>query len=267
MQIVGEYGNRIVNGAGCAGVEAQGRMFFDAGVSASTSGADQSTFAVYALNDSGFDDNVVTPKENYPFPSQLFIDATNTNTNGNKDGTTDSNGTGQLPNQTTRRDSHGAVSTLDGQYIHVVDRIQNVVEVFDATTDERVNTYDLVSKDGKSGREGPAGPCLKRSVLDDPNLILNDPAPDLVDLTPDGKHVMIAFRGPNPVTVNHSAQGSCPGVGIVELSEDGKSGKLVDVLRSTNTIDTVPVGTIPGGIDYAGTERSDVHGAIVVLKN
>ena len=32
-------------------------------------------------------------------------------------------------------------------------------------------------------------------------------------------------------------------MGIVELSEseDGKSGKLVDVLRTTNTIDHVPV--------------------------
>ena len=267
MLIVGEYGNRIINGAGCGGAEAQGRMFFNAGVSASAGGADQSTFTVYALDDSGFDDNAVTPKENHPFPSQLFNDASNTNTNGNKDGTTDSNGTGQLPNLTTRRDSHGAASTLDGQYVHVVDRIQNVVEVFDATTDERVNTYDLVSKNGKSGREGPAGPCLKRSVLDDPNLHLNDPAPDLMSLTPDGKFLVIAFRGPKPVTVGHAAQGSCPGVGIVELSEGGKSGKLVDVLRSTNTIDTVPVGTIPGGTDYAGTERSDVHGAIVVSKN
>eukprot|EP00984_Skeletonema_dohrnii_P031312 scaffold23645_cov94-Skeletonema_dohrnii-CCMP3373.AAC.1 len=78
---------------------------------------------------------------------------------------------------------------------------------------------------------------------------------------------MVAFRGPNPVTVSHAAQGSCPGVGIVELSEDGKSGKLVDVLRTTNTVDTVPVGTISGGRDYSGAERSDVHGAIVVLKN
>lgn len=49
-----------------------------------------------------------------------------------------------------------------------------IMEVFDYTTEERVNTSDSdsVSKDGKSGREGSAGPCLKskRSVLDDNGL-------------------------------------------------------------------------------------------------
>eukprot|EP00986_Skeletonema_menzelii_P014889 scaffold10550_cov119-Skeletonema_menzelii.AAC.1 len=264
MRIVGEYGNRIISGAGCGGAEAQGRMFLNGGTSASPAGATQSTFSVYAIDDSGFD--TTTNKENFPFPSQIFNDATNTNTIGNLDGTSTTNESGQLPNLTTRRDSHGAAATLDGKYVHVVDRIQNVVEVFDAITGERANTYDLVSSDGKSGREGPAGPCLMRSVLDDKDLHLNDPAPDLMTLTPDGKHLMIAFRGPKPVTVGHAAQGSCPGVGIVELSKDGKSGKLVDVLRASNTVDTVPVETIPGGTNYAGVERSDVHGAIVVTK-
>ena len=96
---------------------------------------------------------------------------------------------------------------------------------------------------------------------------INDPAPDLMELTPDGKYFVVSFRGPKPVSVSHAAQGSCPGVGIVELSEDGMSGKLVDVLRATNTVDDVPVGTISGGRDYSGLERSDVHGAIVVAKN
>ncbi len=127
-----------------------------------------------------------------------------------------------------------------------------------------MNTYDLVSKDGKSGREGHAGPCLnlKRSVLDDNGLHLNDPAPDLLELTPDGKYLMIAFRGPKPVSASHAAQGSCPGVDIVDLSEDGMSGKAANTID----IDTVPVGTITGGHDYTGSERSDVHGAIVVTK-
>jgi len=45
-------------------------------------------------------------------------------------------------------------------------------------------------------------------------------------------------------------------------------GKLVDVLRATNTIDDHPVvpGSIVGGHDYTGAERSDVHGAIVVAR-
>ena len=149
----------------------------------------------------------------------------------------------------------------------IVDRIQNKVEVFDSTTQERLGVYDLVSKDGMSGREGPAGPCLKHSVLDDKDLQLNDPAPDLMMMTTDGKYLMIAFRGPVPVSVSHSAQGSCPGVGIVELTEGGKSGRLIDVLRTTNTVDTALVGEIKGGRDYIGAERSDVHHSAVIDVN
>merc|ERR1711982_167339 len=86
---------------------------------------------------------------------------------------------GQIPGTTTRRDAHGIAAV--SKYIHVVDRIQNVVEVFNIDTYKRT-TYDLVSKDGKSGREGAAGPCFAISVLDDAELPLNDPAPDLMIL-------------------------------------------------------------------------------------
>lgn len=266
MQIVGEYGDAVLNGAGCAGVETGGIMYLTGGVSASGSGADQSTFTLYGLEDALYDENKADPKENSPMPIQVFKDIGNTNTLGNIDGTETSNTSGQLPSSTTRRDSHGAAITLDGKYIHVDDRIGNVVEVFDSETHVRVNTYDLVSLDGKSGREGPHGPCRDRSVLDDRLMPLNDPAPDLMEITPDGKYLMIAFRGPVPITVNHGAQGSCPGVGIVEITEEGKSGKLVDVLRSTNTYDTATVPTLAGGHQYTGAERSDVHGSIVVSK-
>lgn len=44
------------------------------------------------------------------------------------------------------------------------------------------------------------------------------------------------------------------------------SGKLVDVLRTTNTIDTAPLPVILGGIEYMGGERSDIHDATVVIR-
>ncbi|KAG7337184.1 hypothetical protein IV203_017387 [Nitzschia inconspicua] len=173
------------------------------------------------------------------------------------------NESGQLPGVSTRRDSHGMAVT--GNYIHVVDRIQNVIETFHVHTYER-STYDVVSISGTAGRTGAASKCYQRSILDDINLILNDPAPDLLETTPDDKYLMVAFRGPVPVSVAHGGQGSCPGVGIVELMDGGKSGKLLDVIRTTNTVDTsVPV-SIPGGVAYSGKERSDVHGAIVIAK-
>jgi len=43
----------------------------------------------------------------------------------------------------------------------------------------------------------------------------------------------------------------------VEITEDGKSGRLVGVLRTSNTVDDVPAGTMDGGHGYTGAERSD----------
>merc|ERR1711862_1042960 len=261
MTIVGEYGNAVINGAGVvAGPQVGNQMYFDTGVSASGKGFDQSAFALYSLDDEEFTSSM---PQNQPMPTQVFKDATNTKTGGNVEGTSVSNASGQIPGTTTRRDAHGIAAV--SKYIHVVDRIQNVVEVFNIDTYKRT-TYDLVSKDGKSGREGAAGPCFARSVLDDAGLPLNDPAPDLMDITPDKKFLMIAFRGPAPVSVPHSAQGSCPGVGIVRLPQVGRSGKLVDVLRSYNSVDTSLAGTMAGGHNYTGNEHSDMHNAIVITK-
>ena len=207
MSIKGEYGNGVINGAGCGGVQVDTKVFLNAGVSASGAGSDQSTFTVYLLDDTKFE----TPNmQNAPMPRKVFQDPGNTRTLGNVEGPHERNDSGQIPGNTTRRDAHGMAATLDGKYVHVVDRIQNVVEVFDTETYEHSSTYDLVSMDGQSGRSGPTGPCYAKSVIDDGGLPLNDPAPDLMELTPDGKFLVIAFRGPVPVSVSHSAQGSCP---------------------------------------------------------
>ena len=258
MQIVGEYGNQEINGAGCGGVQVGNQMFVNAGVSASGAGADWSTFSIWSLDDSQLALGPNAPGT--PVPVEVFIDSGNTATGGRQLGDP-SNPTGQLPGVTTRRDSHGMAATVDGRYIHTVDRIQNVVEAIDTTSYAR-RTYDLTSEDGQGNGQGG---CAARSVSDDPGLPGNDPAPDLLERTPDGKYLMIALRGPAPVSVQHSAQGSCPGVGIVELREDGSTGALVDVLRTTNTVDTAPASA-PNGHAYQGLERSDVHGAIVVSK-
>jgi len=259
MVIKGEYGKAVVNGAGVVGTQTGNQVFITGGVSASSSGSDQSVFLVYSFDDTKYN---TLNKENFPMPVKVFQDHGNTLTSGNANGPA-KNDSGQKPGVTTRRDSHGVAATLDGKYVHIVDRIQNNVEVFDTSTHTRT-TYDLVSMDGQSGRNGTPGPCDAKSVIDDADLLLNDPAPDFLEITPDGKYLMIAFRGPVPVTVGHTAQGSCPGVGIVKITNGGKSGKLVDILRSTNVVDNVPGFSLPGGIFYTGAERSDIHSAIVV---
>ena len=100
-------------------------------------------------------------------------------------------------------------------------------------------------------------------MVDDPGLPTNDPAPDLMDTTPDGKYMVVALRGPVPASVLHAAQGSCPGVGIIRLLANGKRGKLATVLVSSHDVATVQASTATGGHDYTGEERSDIHGASV----
>ena len=257
MAIVGEYGNQVVNGAGCGGGQLGNEMWVNAGVSASGAGAAQSTFTMYAIDDTAF--GTANP-ENMPAPNEVFKDSGNTMTIGNLSGPL-SNTSGQLPGTTTRRDAHGVAVTLGETHIHNVDRIRNNVEVFNAVTYGRT-TYDLTSADGQGNG---VGPCAAKSVSDDAGLPANDPAPDLLERTPDGKYLMVAFRGPRPVSVRHSAQGSCPGVGIVELKDNGASGQLVGVLRTTNTVDDSGAGA-PGGHAYSGAEHSDIHAATVVRK-
>lgn len=256
MSIVGEYGNADVNGAGCGGGQTGDTMWLNAGVSAADAGATWSTFTMYALDDAAF--GAGNPP-GIPAPQVVFRDPGNTATGGSVLGPA-ANASGQLPGVTTRRDAHGLAVTLDGSYVHNVDRIQNVVEVFSTSTLDRVGTYDLTSADGLGTG---VGPCEAASVSDDAGLPTNDPAPDLLEPTPDGRYLMVAFRGPAPVSVAHSAQGSCPGVGIIELSDGGASGRLVGVLRSTNTVATSTAST-PGGHPYSGAERSDVHAAAIV---
>ena len=259
MTIVGEYDNQVVNGAGCGGVQAGDDMWLNAGASASGAGATQSTFTMYTIDDTGFGSSANAP--NTPAPTEIYKDPTNTSTIGNVGGSSPVNNTGQIPGITTRRDAHGMARTLSGSHIHNVDRIQNIVEVFDTSTGANT-TYDLTSADGQGNG---LGACATASVTDDPNLPGNDPAPDLMDTTPDGKYLVVALRGPTPVSVTHSAQGSCPGVGIIEVLDGGASGRLAGVLRTSNTIDTSPVAA-PGGHAYTGIEHSDPHGASIRKK-
>lgn len=272
MKIVAEYGNNEVNGVGCGGVHIGDKVWFDNGVSAVGSGEPMSIFGVYTVDDSAIAAAAAagnTLAENTPAINSVFKDPGNTAHAGNNAaGAPATNTTGQVPGITTRRDAHGMIPTLDQKYLHVVDRIQNKMEVFETASETHVGSYDLTSADGQGAGTGP---CEAASVTDDAALPTNDPAPDLMGLTPDGKYIVAALRGPAPVTVTHGAQGSCPGVGMIELNADGSSGKLVSVLRTSNTTDDATpatVGTGDPGLHpvYSGAERSDVHGATTRVK-
>ncbi|HWC75895.1 MAG TPA: hypothetical protein VG778_00440 [Blastocatellia bacterium] len=129
-------------------------------------------------------------------------------------------------------DSHGMTLTKKEHHLWVADRAANRIVVVDTDTNDVVNEIDLT---------GP---------------LTNDPAPDLLESSPDGKLVFMAFRGPNPLTANvpgvNNAVGSTPGLGIVRVKGRGDRGKLAAVVPISHVVD--------------GIERADPHGIAVRVR-
>lgn len=200
MRILAEYDRATVHGNGFAGVEAAGSMYVNSGGGSATH---MHGFAVYGLPLSGY--NTVNGP-NTPAPELLYSD------------------------EVGDRDSHGLALTADGDVLWVLDRTQNVAEVFDTETGARINTVDL-------NFGGPAGL-----------------APDLADVSPSGDHVFVSLRGPNPLSGDpHASTGSTPGLGVISVTEHGVRGVLEYVVPIHN-------------LDAGGVERADAHGIRVRLK-
>lgn len=106
-------------------------------------------------------------------------------------------------------DSHGMVA-VGNRYLWSGDRHQNVIDVYDT---------------------GNAN--LQLGTINVAGDLSQDPAPDLMDAAPDGSHVFVALRGPSPLTGNNAAVnnavGSTPGVGVIKVEGNGRSGKLVGI--------------------------------------
>ncbi|MGH9200233.1 MAG: hypothetical protein ACRD2A_03245 [Vicinamibacterales bacterium] len=121
-------------------------------------------------------------------------------------------------------DSHGMVVTADGGHVWVMDRHADVVEVLATANDARIRTIQLNGS------------------------LTDNAAPDLADISPAGDRVFVAFRGPTPLSGDpHNARGSTPGLAVLEVSDGGRNGRLLGLIRLTN------VGT-------DGVERADPHG-------
>ena len=124
-------------------------------------------------------------------------------------------------------DSHGMAAV--GHYLWSVDRAGNTIEVIDTTANASVSGINL------------AGP------------VSDDPAPDLLDVSPDGQYVFVGTRGPTPLTGNDkavdNAKGSTPGVGVIKVTDGGKSGEFVGLARISNMKE--------------GKETADTHGIAV----
>ena len=129
-------------------------------------------------------------------------------------------------------DTHGASLTKHQKYLWIADRGRNFIFVVDTATDLIVNRINLL------------GHSLSR-----------DPTPDLLFLSPNGAHVFMSLRGPNPLTADpHVSTGSTPGVGVLKVTENGRSAIFESIAPMTNT-------------DSGGVERADAHALWVRLKN
>jgi hypothetical protein len=130
----------------------------------------------------------------------------------------------------TGSDTHGCVLVGNDAYVWVADRAANRIIVVEVATDEVVAEIDLVGE------------------------LSSDPAPDLIAVSPDGGWVFTALRGLVPLTANNpdvnNAVGSSPGLGVVRVDPDGRSGALVGIAPITH----------PGA---DGADTADPHGIAV----
>ncbi len=118
-----------------------------------------------------------------------------------------------LLSKTGMSDSHGMAAAGYQRYLWVMDRHANVAEIIDVRTNRWVNTVDLAG------------------------VVSDDPAPDLVDRSPSGTRLFVALRGPVPLSGDpHNATGTTPGIGIIQVTQGGRSGKLMAVVPLTNAL-------------------------------
>lgn len=124
-------------------------------------------------------------------------------------------------------DSHGMAAV--GRYLWSADRAGNDIEIIDTLTNLSVGSVNLVTEANA------------------------DPAPDLMDASPDGQYVFVGLRGPNPLTGNdktvNNAKGTIPGVGVIHVDGGGKVGHYKGQAAISNMKD--------------GKETADTHGIAV----
>lgn len=191
MAIVGEYDSATVHGNGCGGIQVGDQMYMNSGGSpVNVSGSNPhhpllNGFDVYRFPVTGFSSS---NPANTPAPELIFSKSGNA-------------------------DSHGVTATGGGNYVWVMDRHNDVVEVLDVASGQRVATVNLNGS------------------------LTNNAAPDLTDIAPSGNRVFVALRGSIPLSGDpHNATGSTPGLGVIQVTQGGRSGSLKSIVPLTNAL-------------------------------
>jgi DNA-binding beta-propeller fold protein YncE len=109
-------------------------------------------------------------------------------------------------------ESHGVL--LVGKYLWVVDRFANTLDILDTS--------------------GEAAEPVKSLSLATGALASRDPAPDIMDLSPDGKMVFLSLRGKTPVTSNikdlNNSVGDVGGFAILTVTDEGRDAAVTSVV-------------------------------------
>lgn len=111
--------------------------------------------------------------------------------------------------RTGKVESHGVL--IVQQSVWVIDRFANSLDIFDA------------------GKAGAAEPVRTVSLASGP-LAGKDPAPDSMDLSPDGKLVFVTLRGKAPVNGNikdvNNAVGDVGGFAVLAVQDGGRNATV-----------------------------------------
>ena len=219
MRIVAEYDKGTIHPNGCLGAQVGNKMYVDSGGGTVANLYEADLYA-------------------FPLGPGLYSSLNGVNTPSPKV---------VFSQDVEGADSHGAALTKHGNYLWVADRGRNLIWVVDTATDSIVNVIDLAPWLNLSG---------KASVVPTPEMIQKaghcghfspDPTPDLLVLSPEGTHMFLSFRGPNPLSGDpHVSTGATPGVGVLKITEGGRNGVFEAIAPMTNK-------------DAGGVERADGH--------
>jgi hypothetical protein len=114
----------------------------------------------------------------------------------------------KILSRTGNVESHGVL--IVGKYLWVVDRFANTLDIFDTS--------------------GEASEPIRSMSLASGALAGHDPAPDIMDLAPDGKTVFLSLRGKSPVTSNikdlNNSVGDVGGFAIISVKDEGRDAAV-----------------------------------------
>jgi DNA-binding beta-propeller fold protein YncE len=219
MRIVAEYDRNTVHPNGCLGAQVGNKMYLDSGGGTAANLYEADLYA-------------------FPLGPGLYSPANGVNA--------------PLPNvvlsdHAEGADAHGAALTKHGAYLWVADRGRNLIWVVDTATDELVNTINLAPWLRLSNKVPVVPTAEMLQSAGHCGHFSPDPTPDLLVLSPQGTHMFLSFRGPNPLSGDpHVSTGATPGVGVLKITEGGRNGVFEAIAPMSNT-----------GAD--GVERADAH--------